>query len=273
MPWILETLGAVELWRPQRTPAGCVVAMTTRRGGVSAPPYDELNLGRSTEDLAAAVTENRRRVLHALGFSAERVATAGQVHGTRVTEVRAAGLHPETDALVTREAGLALAVSGADCLPIVYCAGRAVAAAHSGWRGTADGMPRTALAAILALSGTAAAEARVYLGPCIGPCCYRVGDEVAARFPEAAVVHRESGSFVHLATAARLQLESAGVPPHAILDPPACTACDSRWCYSHRRDRGVTGRLWGIAGRIPDADGWGADYSNSTAPAAPRRSR
>src|SRR5205085_2624809 len=189
-PWIRETLGGVTLWRPQRPPAGRVIAVTTRRGGASTGPYAELNMGRSTDDRPEAVTENRRRVLVALGFHADRVATAGQVHGTRVARVGVPGLERETDALVTTEAGLALAVSGADCLPVLYCAGDAVAAAHSGWRGTAAGMPREALAALLALSGSQPADVRVYLGPCIGPCCYEVGDEVATQFPAAAVTRR-----------------------------------------------------------------------------------
>jgi copper oxidase (laccase) domain-containing protein len=90
------------LWRPAAAPRGAIVAATTRRGGVSAPPFDALNLGRSTADAPDAVEENRRRVLAALGIPEGRVATAGQVHGVRVTEVKTPGLHVETDALVTR---------------------------------------------------------------------------------------------------------------------------------------------------------------------------
>lgn len=250
MSWNFETLGAVMLWRPDDAPSGCVVAMTTRLGGVSDPPYDDLNLGRSTADRPDAVTENRRRVLDALGFDPDRVATAGQVHGTRVAVAHGPGLYPETDCLVTRERDLALAVSGADCLPLIYCAGDVVAAAHSGWRGTAAGMPGAALAAVLALAGAAATGVRVFLGPCIGPCCYQVGQDVADRFPARARSQRDGGVYLDLPAAARLQLEHAGVPSDAIVDPPACTSCQAIWCYSHRRDHGLTGRHWGIAGRL-----------------------
>ena len=76
MKWNLVTLGAVTLWRPDDTPPDCVIAATTRLGGVSDPPYDRLNLGRSTADLPGAIDENRRRVLEALGFSVSRLATA-----------------------------------------------------------------------------------------------------------------------------------------------------------------------------------------------------
>jgi YfiH family protein len=250
MSWILETLGSVSLWRPRDTPPNCVVAVTSRCGGVSVSPYDQLNLGRSTGDRPEAVSENRRRVLSALGFDPARVATAGQVHGTGIAVARAPGLHPESDCLVSSERDLALAVSAADCLPLIYCAGDAVAVAHSGWRGTAAGMPHAALHAVLALAGAAASAARVFLGPCIGCCCYRIQADVADRFPDAVVARREGGLFLDLAAAARRQLEQAGVPRGAILDPPACTSCESVWCFSHRRDRGLTGRHWGIAGRL-----------------------
>jgi hypothetical protein len=192
------------------------------------------------------VEENRRRVLDALGLDPARVATAGQVHGTRITRVHAPGLHSGTDGLVTPVPGLVLAVSGADCLPLLFAAPGAVAAAHSGWRGTAEGMPGAALDAVLALASAVPLDVRVFMGPCIGACCYRVGSEVAERFPAAAVHRGGDGPRVDLAAAARLQLEARGVPALAIDDPPACTACHPRWCFSHRRDRGVTGRLWGL---------------------------
>lgn len=237
------------MWRPTFTPAGCVVAMTTRRGGVSLAPYDDLNLGRSTADAPGSVTENRRRVLAALGVDPERLATAGQIHGTRVSEATAAGLHTETDALLTRETGLAIAVSGADCLPLALCSGSVVAVAHSGWRGTVEGMPGAVLRAALESSAASAADAYVYLGPCIGPCCYVVDEDVARYFPEAAIVRRGADVYADIALAARLQLEAAGVPAGQILDPPACTSCAADFCFSHRRDHGLTGRLWGIAAR------------------------
>src|SRR5690348_12534504 len=112
--WMLDSAGALPRWRPLADSARHIAAFTTRRGGVSLAPYDTLNVGRSTEDLAAAVTENRRRVLAALELDPERLATAGQVHGARVVEVTAPGHAPACDALLTRVPGLALAVTVAD---------------------------------------------------------------------------------------------------------------------------------------------------------------
>jgi hypothetical protein len=240
---------APPLWIPEPAPDGARVAMTTRLGGVSHPPFDTLNVGAAAGDDPVAVAENRRRVLARLGLAADRVATAGQVHGDRVVRVHAAGHHPGTDALVTLEPDLALAVTSADCLAIALVSSRAVAVAHSGWRGTAAGMPRTVLDTLCRESGSDPATVRVYLGPCIGPCCYRVGEEVAARFPAGAVRRDDAGPRVDLAVAARIQLADAGVPAASILPPPACTACSPAWCYSHRRDGARSGRLWGIVAR------------------------
>jgi len=224
--------------------------MTSRRGGISPPPFDSLNLGRSTDDDPDVVSENRRRALVALGLDPAACATAGQVHGADVAVATGPGLHARADALVTRVPGLALAVTAADCLPIVLLAPGAVCVAHSGWRGTVAGMPRAALDAVRAAagirSGAGSRAVRALLGPCIGPCCYRVGDEVALQFPPAAVVRDATGPRVDLAAAARLQLVEAGVPADSVLDPPVCTSCSPEWCFSHRRDRGRTGRLWAV---------------------------
>jgi copper oxidase (laccase) domain-containing protein len=131
-------------------------------------------------------------------------------------------------------------------MPILLAAPGVIAAAHSGWRGTADGMPRASLDAIRRIGSVEARDVRVFMGPCIGPCCYRVGPEVARRFPSDAVRPHDDGPHVDLAAAVRLQLEAAGVRPDAIDDPPACTACHPEWLFSHRRDQGRTGRMWGL---------------------------
>jgi YfiH family protein len=222
------------------------MAFTTRRGGTSAPPYHSLNVGRSTADRAESVDANRRRVLAALELDPRRVATAGQVHGATTIEVREPVHAPACDALVTRERGLTLAVTTADCLPLIYVAPGAVAVAHSGWRGTAAGMPRAALGAICAAGSADPASVSVHLGPCIRPCCYEVGLEVASRFDPA--FFRASGERwrLDLAAAARAQLLDAGVPDRSIFDTGACTACESAWYFSYRRDGSHSGRHWAL---------------------------
>lgn len=246
MRWSLDERLAVPCWRPSPPPDGTCLAFSTRRGGVSRGPYRSLNVGRSTSDRSEAVAENRRRLLESLGLDPDRYASAGQVHGTTVRRVHASGLHPSCDVLLTTTRGLALAVTCADCLPILLVAPGAVAAAHSGWRGTADGAPDAALSAVCTAAGCAPGAVDIHLGPAIRGCCYQVGPDVAARFPAAAVRRDGNTLWLDLPTAARLRLLAAGAAVTAIHDTGACTACSPDWYFSHRRDRGRTGRQWGI---------------------------
>jgi YfiH family protein len=243
--WTLDAAAALPLWRPAGATTA-TLAFSTRRGGVSQPPFDTLNLGRSTADSASSVEENRRRVLAALGLDPARIVTAGQVHGRTVSEVFEPGHAPECDALVTRRPGLGLAVSTADCLPLLYVAPGGVAVAHSGWRGTAAGMPRAALEATCRVADVPPGSVTVHLGPCIRDCCYEVGPEVARRFPAAVVRRVGAATRLDLAAAARLQLLEAGVPSAAVFDTGGCTACRPDWYYSYRRDGIRSGRHWAV---------------------------
>ena len=250
--WTLETTSPIPHWRPRARRRDAVLLFTTRRGGVSRAPFDTLNLGRSTEDDAAAVRENRERLLRLATLEPDRLATAGQVHGARVVEVVAPGHHPDCDALVTRRPDVVLAVTTADCMSLLYHAPGVVAAAHSGWRGTAEAMPVAALDAVCRLAGCAPDAVSVAIGPAIRGCCYEVGDDVAARFPDAAVRATGGKPRLDLPTAARIALGAAGVRPDRLDDTGACTCCEPEWYFSHRRDRGRTGRHWGVAARIEE---------------------
>jgi YfiH family protein len=248
--WTLDRHADLPAWRPEPSPSDIRLSFTTRRGGVSLGPYHSLNLGRSTDDRPEAVEENRRRCLLSLGLEPGRFANAGQVHGRTVAHVHAPGLHPDCDVLVTTTPGLALTVTGADCLPILYVADHAVASAHSGWRGTADGAPEAALSAVCTAAGVAPGAIGIHFGPAIRGCCYRVGPDVAARFPAEAIRREGDALWLDLPTAARLRLLAAGALPDAIHDTGACTACEPDWYFSHRRDQGVTGRHWGLIAMV-----------------------
>ncbi len=247
-----DSTAPVPCWTVETAEA--VLAFSTRLGGVSSAPYDSLNVGRSTGDHSEAVTENRRRLLAHLGLDPECLATAGQTHGVRVTRVEGPGLEPDCDALVTTVPGLAVAVTAADCLPIGLVARGAVGVAHSGWRGTAAGIPRATLDAVCAAAGVGPQQVHCHLGPSIRPCCYRVGDDVAEAFPHVARVRIDGVWHVDLATAARVQLIRAGAVPEHITDVAECTACHGDRYFSHRRDAGTTGRLWAVAARRATAD-------------------
>jgi YfiH family protein len=220
---------------------GATALFTSRRGGVSDGPYASLNLGRRTGDDGERVEANRERLGGLVGHDWGRFARAIQVHGTRVRRVDAVPLREdaweEADGHVTALPGVPALVFVADCLPVALARDGAVAIAHAGWRGLADGILGEAVAA-LGDGGVRAA-----IGPGIGPCCYEVGDEVRERFaPEAA-----RGCNLDLKLAARRALEEAGVGE--IHDSGVCTACEPDRYFSHRRDSGVTGRQAGVVWR------------------------
>jgi polyphenol oxidase len=207
---------------------GGTALFTTRRGGVSEGPYASLNLGLWTDDDAGRVRENRERLRAEVG--AQRLAQGRQVHGTRVV-VDAEGIE-EADGQVTTAPGVAAMVLVADCLPVALAGPDRVAMLHAGWRGLAGGV----LEAGVEATGAVCAA----IGPGIGPCCYEVGDDVRAVFGT-------GEPTLDLKAIARARLEAAGV--RDIHDCGLCTSCDAERFFSHRRDRGVTGRQAGLAWR------------------------
>lgn len=245
------------------TGAPARAAFTTRAGGVSAGPLASLNMGADRGDRDGAVRENRRRLAAELGLDAARVSMARQVHGALVRPVGGdddrdlftGGLRgwPEGDALTTRQPGRALVVLGADCLPVLLWRRdiAAAGAAHAGWRGLVDGVLEAAVAALGDPARTGAA-----VGPGIGPCCYPVSGEVRARFAARFGDGVVAPPAVDLAAAARRALVAAGVPASAIQAVDACTGCDARRFFSHRRDGDATGRQAGVVA-LPAGEGVG----------------
>lgn len=255
MPFDVTALAASATLTPDWPAAARVGAlMSTRLGGVSAPPWDSLNLGTAVGDDAAAVDENRRRFAVALGAAPVWLQ---QVHGRCVVRLRHAdvGAPPlQADAAWTDEPGLACTIQVADCLPVLLAApqGRAVAAAHAGWRGLAQGVVEAALAALCDGAQCAPEEVTAWLGPCIGPRQFEVGAEVLAAFAQDPA-HAQADLFVphadsddqprwlaNLPLLARQRLQRAGV--RWISAAGACTVEQRSRFFSYRRD-GVTGRM------------------------------
>ena len=227
------------------------VAFTTRRGGVSEGPYDSLNLGILTDDEPARVVENRRRVSERAGLDPRRVAMGWQVHGASVREWTApprdaayaspGGRLERVDGHATEVAGLGLLVLAADCLPVALVSEERVAMLHCGWRGLAGGIVERALEGFAGAHGPPAAA----IGPGIGRCCYEVGPEVLAEFSD--LDGAAAGRMLDLRAVARAKLEAGGVG--RIEDLELCTSCRQDLFFSHRRDRGVTGRQGGLVWR------------------------
>jgi YfiH family protein len=244
-------------------PAGIGALMTTREGGVSAPPWNRLNLGLAVGDDPAAVAENRSRLAAAIGA---RPVYLRQVHGAGVAVVDAADADPsrppiEADAAVTVATAVACVVQVADCLPVLLSAaqGRAVGAAHAGWRGLAGGVVERTLQRLCDLAGCAPGEVQAWLGPCIGPARFEVGADVLLAFgvePDRVHPHfvaraRADGSarwLCDLAGLARERLLACGVAGVAVQRD--CTFDDRSRFFSFRRD-GVTGRHVAAVWRRP----------------------
>jgi polyphenol oxidase len=223
---------------------GARAVFSSRRGGHSTGPYASLNLGIHTEDDTDSVGRNRETLrgdVHAPPLS-----FVHQVHGAEV--VGATGPtplrfeHPRADGQVTDQPGVALCALTADCLPIAVAGRGGVAMLHAGWRGLHAGVIDGGVHALRGLG--AAGELHAAIGPGAGPCCYQVGPEVHAAFDDHPPAHR--GANLDLKAIARHQLERAGVAE--IHDIAMCTICsDPALLFSHRRDRGVTGRQAGVA--------------------------
>ena len=219
------------------------VAFSTRLGGVSEGAFASLNLGVYTDDEPTNVHENRKRLCGRVGVDPETATMAWQYHSAVVAKADGRGVvtpgleFERCDGLWTDEPGRAVMLLTADCLPIAITRtnGRpAVAVLHAGWRGLLAGI---AEAGARALGGGSLAAA---VGPGIGPCCYEVGDEVAASFRERFGHDVVVGRRLDLAEAAERALRAAGC--ETVERVGLCTSCDEELFFSHRRDRGRTGR-------------------------------
>ena len=232
---------------------GLVHTIFTRLGGVSREPFDTLNLGNTVGDDQAAVAENHTRVYAHLGSSAAQVTSPRQVHSNRVVVItgdQAGSIIPDSDGIVTTAPRVALLLRFADCQPILLYdpAHHALGLVHAGWRGVAQGIARRAVETMVQAFGTSPGDLLAGLGPAIGPCCYTVGDKVAAAmgyvlsdWSQAMTSLGEDQWSLDLSAANAQQLAAEGV--QQIEAANLCTACHQDEFYSHRAGNGRTGRF------------------------------
>lgn len=248
--------------------AGVPHAFSTRPGGVSPAPFDSLNFGNpgdlppERKDPPGHIRENFARLLAAVGAAGRDIVQVHQVHGAavriaRASELRGAGPDPKADSIVTDDPGVVACIRVADCAPVLLAShdGRVVAAVHAGWRGVIDG---AGPAAIAAMRGLGAERIIAAVGPCISARHFEVGPEVVEEFrrvfgPAAPVrahpdaeAARAGKAYIDLKESLRTQLLSAGVVEVDLL--PHCTVGEPSMFFSHRRDRGVSGRMVGLIG-------------------------
>ena len=232
--------------------AGLAHGFSTRQGGVSAPPFDTLNLGVGRGDDPAAVAENYRRFCGVLGVDPRRTVLSKQVHETTVRRCTAddagKGLLRQrgytADALITNEPDLPLVVFSADCgIILLYDpVHRAIGGAHAGWRGCAGGILQNTVEAMVREFGSRTQDLLAAIGPCIGPCCFETDGDVPAAMTDALgadaapyLERRGAKWHVDLAGLNRQWLLRAGLLPEHIETADLCTGCRPDLLWSHRK--------------------------------------
>ncbi|WP_310587859.1 peptidoglycan editing factor PgeF [Dyadobacter luteus] len=232
-----------------------IAAESTRNGGVSTAPFDSLNLGGSTTDKPDNVIKNNHLFFNALGIDFEQVAKSHQVHGAEILTADKAGRYEGYDALITNIPGVQLAVTIADCTPILIFdpARKAVAAIHAGWRGTVQQIVAKTLAKMQDSFGTAPEDCLAYVGTCIDECSFEVGEEVAEHFQSE---HKRWDNdrnkfFIDLKKANADQLLSAGLKKENIEISMFSTVLHNDDYFSYRAENGTTGRMLATIGLVP----------------------
>lgn len=264
-----------------------VHGFSTRLGGVSRPyGGNTLNLGFTKHDSRAAVERNRALFLKKLGVPSGRktrpLITIRQIHSDLIHRVESVPDHPLAgDGLITNTPGLLLAVLTADCLPVILVDRKkhAVGVFHAGWRGTVKRIVEKGVGEMRRYFGTDPRNLTAAIGPGVQGCCYQVGEEVRRKFEAQFAYARElfrevkesdpirekypllfltarapghgelpMNLFLDLKEANRRQLIDAGVSAKNIEASSPCTACHTDLLFSHRAEKGVTGRLMSVVG-------------------------
>ena len=253
-----------------------VHGFSTRGGGQStafrsAENSGDLNLGYTARDLAENVAENRRLFLDALSesgpmrLSSGRLVTIKQIHSSVVHILGRYSAEEQIDlqgdGMITDQPGLLLGIQTADCIPVLVIdrKRRAIAAFHAGWRGTVNRIVEQGVAEMRSSFASAPEDLSAAIGPGIGSCCYRVGEEVWSAFTSKFRYGGELFSqplnsadpetlLLDLAEANRRQLLGSGLADSSIYSAHECTACNTQRFFSYRAEHGLTGRMLSVVG-------------------------
>lgn len=241
-------------YKPQifNTFPNIIAAESTRNGGVSTAPLSSLNLSFRVGDEETNVLENRKRFFGGLGIELSQLATSYQVHGDKVLYAIEPEEYSGFDALVTDRKHVYVAVSVADCTPILIfdAENEIVAAIHAGWRGTVEGIVFKTLEAMQDHFKTQPAHCFAYIGTCIDECSYEVDADVADHFPNEfkRFDTKLNKFFVDLKNGNKDQLLEFGIPETHIEISPYSTVLNNDQYFSHRKENGKTGRMMAVIG-------------------------
>lgn len=241
-------------------------AVSTRIGGVSKKPFESLNLGLNTGDTHENILSNHKALSRQLNFDLQTLISANQIHGSNIITINSkqktgeASLPGPTfdgfDAIVTDRQDITLIVRVADCVPVILFdpAKKILAVVHAGWKGTKAGISAKAVQEMNNGFGSIASEIIAGIGPSIGPCCFDVRKDVSDLFfnqisnAELFIKKAKNRFFIDLREANRLQLIEQGCRAENIEVSDLCTSCNSHLFFSHRREKGKTGRFGLLAG-------------------------
>jgi hypothetical protein len=274
----------IEIIRPDWQWSWLAHGFSTRIGGVSTTfGRNDLNLGGS-QDSREVIAKNRAVFLRALGLTTkgQRLTTIKQIHSSAIHILNEVpDQHLTGDGLITNVPGLLLAIQVADCVPVLIAdpIGRAVGAFHAGWRGTVKRIVEKGVGMMRMTYSSDPAQLHAAIGPCVGACCYAVGEEVVQEFKSQfdyakelfhevwdddpvkkkypllfltarAPGHSNLGPQIHLdlVEANRRQLLAVGLKKENIWSADLCTSCNAQRLFSHRAEHGFTGRMLGVIG-------------------------
>jgi YfiH family protein len=252
-----KSIGNLRFFQFEQLGDGLIHGIFTRRGGVSPEPWAELNLGSTVGDDQARVHENRRLALTTLERNLDSVYDVWQVHGVEVA-IAESPCSPQSplmkaDVILTNKPVVTLMMRFADCVPILFNdpVRKVVGIAHAGWMGTVRGAVRSAVENMKKRYGSKPSDILAAIGPSIGPDHYEIGLEVVNQIKQAfgsdskSLLSMSSSSMkFDLWAANHLLLEQAGV--HHVEVAGLCTACHTEDWYSHRAEKGRTGRFAAI---------------------------
>jgi YfiH family protein len=259
----LQKSGKVHYFGSQllAAPGVSVQGFTSRHEGVSRPPYNSLNLGLSTLDSCHNVEGNRSLLTRAFGTRLEKLVTVTQVHGADLlvldeqNEDFSHFQKLECDGIVTNQTRIMIGVCVADCVPILLLdpVKRVIAALHAGWKGTAQGIARKGVDAMVNVFGSDPGTILAAIGPAIGACCYEVDTMVAEAFRTGTMPFESFAKAcgpgkwrLDLPEANRQQLFRGGLEEKNVETNTHCVSCEKDLFFSYRRDNGETGRQMGF---------------------------
>lgn len=272
-PFVIQTAAEhqhqllLEGWIEQEQ--SLTAGFTTRKGGVSSPPFSSFNIGLHVHDQAEAVLANRKRLTDSLGFSFDAWTCGEQVHANKVAVVTAnergkgrssmEDTLPGVDGIITNERDVLLTSFYADCVPLYFWDPQhhAVGLAHAGWKGTVSAIALNMVEAMRNAFGTEPHQLRCAIGPAIDQCCYEVNEVVIERIYElwqqlalpnqlldlVLKKQNENKAMINLKEINRQIMIKAGIVASHIEISEWCTGCRRDLFYSHRMENGKTGRM------------------------------